>query len=229
MDDTLKLNKSKLGTKEYWDEFYSLEKKNFEENPEDTGECWFSENDVEHHLVKFMEEFVEDGEVDWDASMLDLGTGNGHLLFTLAEEGFKGRMVGVDYSEKSVEFANEILKKQHSTMENLSFYAADIFSRDWNPRPFDVVLDKGTLDAIALSGLTLENGQSILDAYHKVVEKVLKETGVFIITSCNYAEEELIKIVAKGELKVLKTIEYPKFEFGGVKGSAISTVAFVKK
>lgn len=228
MEDTTKLNKSKLGTKQYWDEFYALERKNFEDNAEDTGECWFSENNAEERMVEFLLNSCEDGSISSNASVIDLGTGNGHLLFSLLEKGFNGVMVGVDYSKHSVEFANQIRIQQYKHNKQISFYKQDIFCDSWNPGLFDVVIDKGTLDAIALSGTTSANGETVVDMYYKVVEKIIKEDGIFMITSCNFTEEELIKMIKKGKLKVWKTIQYPTFEFNGVNGSSICTVVFVK-
>lgn len=228
MEDTTKLNTSKLGTKEYWDDFYSLEKRNFEENPEDLGECWFADNDAEEKMVEFLLDNLGEYEIKQDSTMIDLGTGNGHLLFSLLEDGFNGRMVGVDYSEKSVEFANEILETKYSDKENVKFEAADIFSDEWAPGTFDVVLDKGTLDAIALSGIKFSHGKTVVDLYPKVIEKLLNKNSVFLITSCNFTEDELIKIIETDSLKKWKSIPYPVFEFGGVKGTPICSVAFVK-
>lgn len=229
MEDTKKLNTSKLGTKEYWDDFYELETNNFKENPEDTGECWFADNDAEDKMIEFLIDNTGEYRVSSDSSMIDLGTGNGHLLFQLYEEGFHGRMVGVDYSAKSAEFAAQILQSKYPEATNLFFEASDIFSTNWNPGQFDVVLDKGTLDAIALSGIVGENGQSIVQLYPKVVEKLLTKDSIFLITSCNFTQDELIQIIESEHLKVWKTIEYPVFEFGGVKGASICSVAFVKK
>ncbi|SCU92420.1 LAMI_0E10308g1_1 [Lachancea mirantina] len=225
-DDTTKLNKSKLGTKQYWDQFYELEKKNFEENPEDTGECWFADNDAEANMVEFLMENVGQHRISQNCSILDLGTGNGHLLFQIFEEGFQGKLVGVDYSEHSVQFANEILKNKYNGDTHLSFHTADIFDHSWAPGQFDVVLDKGTLDAIALSGLALEGGKTVVEAYSSVIESLLPPNGVFLITSCNFTQDELIKIIESDNLKVWNTIEYPVFEFGGVKGTTICSVAF---
>lgn len=226
MEDTTKLNKSKLGTKQYWDDFYSVERKNFVDNPEDTGECWFDDNGAEDRMVDFMVENLTKFN-NKESSVLDLGTGNGHLLFELAENDFEAQMLGVDYSVESVRFATEIAKEKDY---DVKFARADIFDSKWSPGQFDVVLDKGTLDAIALSGLTVgENNQSVVEVYSTVIEKILKSNGIFLITSCNFTQEELIKIITKGELEVWETIKYPVFEFGGIKGSTICSVAFIKK
>ncbi|SCU79993.1 LAFA_0B06898g1_1 [Lachancea sp. 'fantastica'] len=230
MDDTTKLNTSKLGTKQYWDDFYAVEKSNFEENPQDTGECWFDDSNAEEKMVDFLMEHLGQLKIDKTSSMIDLGTGNGHLLFQLHEEGFDGKMVGVDYSTKSVEFAKEILQTQYQDSANFEFAAADIFDPKWQPSKFDIVLDKGTLDAIALSGLKADNGDSIVQSYPAVVEKLMEKESIFLITSCNFTETELKQIIEKnGSLQLWTSIKYPAIRFGGQKGSTICSLAFVKR
>ncbi|CCE65219.1 hypothetical protein TPHA_0K00850 [Tetrapisispora phaffii CBS 4417] len=231
MEDTTELNTSKLGTKKYWDNFYDLERKNFKENSEDTGECWFDDNDAELNMIEFLEDNLGQYNIRSDSSIMDLGTGNGHLLFELWEsESFceSKNILGVDYSEESVIFATEIAK--HKDLNNkIKFQQADIFQEDWNPGKFDVVLDKGTLDAIALSGIKVGDGKStIVEKYSGVIEKLLQVNGVFLITSCNFTQEELIKIIETDSLKMFDNVRYPSFEFGGIKGSTICTIAFVK-
>ncbi|QLQ80592.1 hypothetical protein HG537_0D05930 [Torulaspora globosa] len=228
MEDTRKLNASQLGTKKYWDEFYALERDNFSKNPEDTGECWFDDNGAEERMVEFLVENIGQEKIDLGTKVIDLGTGNGHLLFELYENEFAGPMLGVDYSEESVEFAREI-SKSNGCDDKIKFAVADIFAPDWNPGLFDLVLDKGTLDAIALCEKTLPDGRRMVDGYSKVVEKLLDQGGIFLITSCNFTEDELISIVETNRLKVWKTIEYPVYEFGGVKGTTICSVAFIKQ
>lgn len=228
MEDTTKLNASQLGTKKYWDEFYALEKDNFSKNPEDTGECWFDDNGAEERMVEFLLENVGEKKIDLNSKLIDLGTGNGHLLFELYENDFTGSMLGVDYSEESVEFATQVCKAKGFD-DKISFAAADIFDAVWSPGTFDVALDKGTLDAIALCDKKLADGRSMVDEYSKAIEKLLHRDGIFLITSCNFTEEELVGIVETDKLKIWKTIEYPVYEFGGVKGTTICSVAFIKQ
>ncbi|EDO15069.1 hypothetical protein Kpol_411p14 [Vanderwaltozyma polyspora DSM 70294] len=228
MEDTSKLNTSKLGTKQYWDDFYSLERENFKENPEDVGECWFNDSDAEMRMVDFLNDNIGSYNIKSDSSIIDLGTGNGHLLFELFENDFDGSMLGVDYSEQSVNFATEIAKNKGYN-DSIKFEQADIFQNNWNPGKFDIVLDKGTLDAIALSGIKFDDGKTIVDIYSKVIEKLLDKDGVFLITSCNFTEDELTKIIQGDSLKKWDIVKYPVFEFGGVKGTTVCTVAFVKQ
>lgn len=225
MEDTTKLNTSKLGTKEYWDQFYALEKTNFEKNPEDTGECWFDDNNAEAKMVGFLEDNIGMYRIQRESSICDLGTGNGHLLFELLENGFNGSMLGVDYSEQSVQFAQKVAQAKSLPVD---FSAANIFDEIWEPGKFDIILDKGTLDAIALSGLTKENGKSLVELYSQVVERLLAKDGVFLITSCNFTESEMIRIIQTENLKAWNKIKYPSISFGGVQGTAICSIAFVK-
>ncbi|KAG7730009.1 hypothetical protein KL933_001089 [Ogataea haglerorum] len=224
--DTTKLNHSKLGTKEYWDNFYKLEKENFAENPEDTGECWFADAGAEERIVDFVF-----SNLDPNVSICDLGTGNGHLLFEILQEGWKGQLVGVDYSEASVQFAKTIAETHDL---DVKFYQSDILNLEdqflkTNAGNFDLVLDKGTLDAIALSD-NLYDGKTGQEVYPDTVKMLLKKNAVLLVTSCNFTQDELIKVItASDNFEVWKTIDYPVFEFGGVKGSAICTVAFKRK
>lgn len=227
MEDTTKLNSSKLGTKQYWDDFYKLERNNFEENTDDTGERWFDDNNAEDKMVQFLDDNLGQYSIKSDSSMIDLGTGNGHLLFALKENEFNGKMVGIDYSHESVKFATEIARVNQ--IDGITFERADIFANDWNPEKFDIVLDKGTLDAIALSGLKTTDDKPITSIYNKVINKLLNPGGVFLITSCNFTQDELIKIIEDEYLQMWEIVDYPVFEFGGVKGTTICTIAFTKK
>ena len=55
-------------------------------------------------------------------------------------------------------------------------------------RTFDVCIDKGTYDAISLDPSGAREKRM---GYIKSVTSLLSDDGVFVITSCNWTEEEL--------------------------------------
>lgn len=68
--------------------------------------------------------------------------------------------------------------------------------------------------------------------FPKRIAALLKPgTGIFLITSCNFTEEELKSRFANPEagLVYLDNIPRQSFEFGGSKGQTIVTVAFQKR
>ncbi|OBA24972.1 hypothetical protein HANVADRAFT_27743, partial [Hanseniaspora valbyensis NRRL Y-1626] len=148
-------------------------------------------------------------------------------------------VTGCDYSSKSIEFANDIKNTKFADLEffqkNVEFKVMDIFDDETIFDKYEVVTDKGTLDAIALSGLSKYNKaadkeMSLVNYYPYVIEKLLSKKGLFVITSCNFTQEELIKIIeSSGNLKYYKHVNYPSIEFGGIKGTTICTVAFTTK
>ncbi|KAJ4304216.1 Protein-lysine N-methyltransferase efm4 [Collariella sp. IMI 366227] len=102
---------------------------------------------------------------------------------------------------------------------------------------WDVVLDKGTFDAISLSDEKDSQGRRICEGYGERVLQLLRVGGIFLVTSCNWTETELRewfenKTKAMEEegarLKMAGRIAYPSFSFGGVKGQTISTLCFEK-
>lgn len=56
---------------------------------------------------------------------------------------------------------------------------------------FDVVLDKGTFDAIALS----EESKKNRELYKETIYKILNDSqnSYFVITSCNFTKPELLE------------------------------------
>ena len=99
-------------------------------------------------------------------------------------------------------------------------------------RGFDVVLDKGTFDAISLSEeVESRTGRRLCDGYRARVEALVKEGGYLLVTSCNWTEEELIKWFVGGDsgFEVFGRIQYPVFSFGGKTGQKISSVCFKLK
>ena len=62
---------------------------------------------------------------------------------------------------------------------------------------FDVCLDKGTYDAISLDPSGVEGNKR--SKYIQSVASLLSDGGVFLITSCNWTQEELSRHFGRGE------------------------------
>nr|XP_044605048.1 EEF1A lysine methyltransferase 2 isoform X3 [Equus asinus] len=71
---------SALGTREHWDAVYERELQTFQECG-DTGEIWFGEESM-NRLIRWMQKH----KIPLDASLLDIGTGNGVFLVELVED-----------------------------------------------------------------------------------------------------------------------------------------------
>lgn len=198
-------------------------------------------------------------------SVLDLGTGNGSSLLTLRLQGFyQGYMVGIDYSPQSIELARKLSQQygiaadriemsvQHpgerQSYDKIRFEVFDLLkdnprTQDWWPSSlngkggFDLVLDKGTFDAISLSSDIVDlEGKALRvhEVYPRIVLSLLSEGGFLLITSCNWTEAEVINWFTTGsgvagKMDVFDRISYPVFEFGGHKGQGVASVCFRRR
>jgi SAM-dependent methyltransferase len=207
-----------------------------------------------------LDELAEEGKLEKElgandgkkaTSFLDLGTGNGHLLFALRDAGWCGGMVGVDYSPASLKLARQIGEIRASGISReededdeeekdqiqhipVLFEEYDIFKpkplQHAPPAGFDIVLDKGTFDAISLSAEVDVSGQRLCETYCSHIKPLIRQGGLFIITSCNWTEEELRAWFERGEgggeLVFHDRIKYPRFTFGGKTGQSVVTLCF---
>ncbi|GLA11939.1 hypothetical protein AnigIFM62618_005919 [Aspergillus niger] len=280
----------------------------------DPGTSWFSEHNAPDKVLQFLtdEEFPlapvntlppppssssssssdnnekkekEKDEGSDQPSILDLGTGNGSMLALLRKRGgYKGAMVGIDYSIRSVELARELQRLRiHSAYlsdsddeeeegegegeggdTNIRFEEWDILHGDvhdtasssggkvdWFPYDkggFDIVLDKGTFDAVSLSDEVIPDGQDghasgktiqrrVCERYPGIVRGLVRKGGFVVVTSCNWTEEELVAWFTtsagssggdgeEDKLVVWGRVEYPRFRFGGREGQGVCTVCF---
>jgi len=162
------------------------------------------------------------------------------LTLLWSQGGFTGPMVGVDYSEKSIELARLLLPSSSSSpvhvasstsvssRADIRFEVWDILhptllsesdenlSVDWFPYHqggFDIVLDKGTFDAVSLSadvvededndaasasvGVRLKGSRTmrrrVCERYPMVARKLVRKGGFLVVTSCNWTEAELVR------------------------------------
>lgn len=197
-------------------------------------------------MVQFLITKLNDQELEFDGDsikIVDLGTGNGHLLYQLHDEileEYDGecdfKFTGIDYSPESIDFCKEITVKKYPDVP-FEFSQVDLLQKQnqfLTDNTFDIVLDKGTLDAIALNQDPLPDfdNKIAVQIYASQVRQLMKTNSVLVITSCNFTESELVSIITEdgtNDLSVWDKIDYPSFQFGGVKGSTICTIAFIKK
>ncbi|KAG9449058.1 hypothetical protein H6P81_009023 [Aristolochia fimbriata] len=256
---------SMLGLQSYWDATYADELANFHEHGH-AGEIWFGSEIMEVvvnwtknlciNISKGHTQNLADGasskcesveEVNkwlpiW--SVLDIGTGNGLLLQELAKEGFCD-LTGTDYSEAAIDLARNLAVRGGFT--NITFLVDDILETKLE-RHFQLVVDKGTLDAIGLH----PDGALRRIIYWESVSRLLAAGGVLVITSCNNTKDELVQEVdnINHKLRALDSEassvdvdtqkepppflyldhvrSYPTFMFGGSVGSRVATVAFMR-
>lgn len=193
-------------------------------------------------------------------NFLDVGAGNGSLLFSLrrggsqeeerdgegrGEEGFRGPMVGVDYSGASVELARGVAGERGMGLgageAEVRFEEWDVMREEpggWMRRDsatgdvgFDVVLDKGTFDAVSLCEEGDGRGGRICEGYRDTVGRLVRKGGLLVVTSCNWTEGELRRWFegegeGEGDLVFWGRVRYPSFTFGGRTGQSISSVCF---
>ncbi|KAH8117827.1 S-adenosyl-L-methionine-dependent methyltransferase [Phellopilus nigrolimitatus] len=227
------LQPSKLGSKEYWDNIYEEELSNFDDFG-DEGEVWFGQDSVEKMVAWAAAHVPPSGAPGTAPSIVEIGAGNGNLLFALADAGYAPcRLAGVDYSADAVRLAQAVAGQRGAT--DVTFAVADFLSGplcldvEGAEVGWDLVLDKGTFDAMALAEKDAA-GRRPCDAYPARVSAALKPGGFFLITSCNFTHEELLRTFTtpETELSYHSRIDHPSISFGGVKGSTYCSVAFQK-
>jgi len=212
------LDPSKLGTKDYWENAYKLELNNYTDHG-DVGEVWFGE-DAGQRMVNWLSEHPE--YVQPSDPILDNGTGNGVLCMDMEEEGFTD-ITGIDYCQEAIDLAEKIKEESESQVK---FQVGNILDKESSffKSKFKVVTDKGTYDAISLSETAKDDKVTYIENTHHVLEK----DGLFMITSCNWTEEELVTMFST-HFKHLETIPTPSFMFGGKKGNSVTTVVLQKR
>ena len=163
------------------------------------------------------------------------------MLFELCDEDddgqrWCGEMIGVDYSEASVRLARRIAAQRQYQEDDAavpSFEHWDLLQsppRDWLRDGFDVVLDKGTFDAISL--MTYENSsQHPCEIYRRKVTPLVKRGKFLFVTSCNWTRDELVDWLATdgSELDLHDEAKYPTFTYAGQTGQTIVTLVFQRK
>lgn len=174
----------------------------------------------------------------------------------VAEDAGAGAVEAIPVPETSTEIRFEVWDildsefKDALTTEEIS--GAGRKALDWFPYDeggFDIVLDKGTFDAVSLSDEVVEEGEGkgtankvvqrrVCEKYPGIATRLVRKGGYLVVTSCNWTEEELIRWFTGGldkeeqgqdGLYVWGRVEYPRFRFGGQEGQGVCTVCFRRR
>ena len=216
----------------------------------DEGEIWFGKA-VERRTIDWIKSKLPNlllkssssSAPSTEARILDLGCGNGHFTCKLLEAGFIN-VAALDYSEKAVELARNLIKNSLNSSSGVSFdqfnplksiFQADILDSESIPEAFrnsfDLVVDKGTFDAISLNpDIVGEERTSktfiLASSFKRTLKKLLDPLNpFFIITSCNWTSAELGAIFGP-EFVAIDEVAHSTFTFGGKSGQDVSTVIF---
>lgn len=147
------------------------------------------------------------------------------MLIELSRENYKD-LTGIDYSASAIELSKQIAIDQSI---DIAYHVLDLLNENdikqqLGEKKFDIVHDKGTYDAISLNP---QNPSAKRNAYIENVYNITAENGLFILSSCNWTEDELCTSL-NGKFVKYKNIPTPTFKFGGKIGTVVTQVVFQK-
>ena len=149
--------------------------------------------------------------------ILECGSGNGTLLLSFLTspsdpsdpQPQSFHLTGIDYSPKASILASGIESSRREGLEEYAEQEDEIVNivppvewrtgdllRDEISEEWELVLDKGTFDALCLSSDIVaedEGGRLPSLVYPERISRLVKHGGFFLITSCNFTQEEIIR------------------------------------
>ena len=171
--------KSQFGTKIYWEQMYE----GMGDFPSDEYSWYYGWEGIKPH---FLEHIDDDTSSKSEISILVPGCGNDPLLLDLYNAGYK-QLTAFDYSSGAIDRQRELFEylPMGSDLNNveLCVHDARTLPQEWE-QSFDVIIEKGALDAIYLSGDG--NFEKSVDELARVVRK-----GGICISVSGVVPEEL--------------------------------------
>ncbi|KAL0223502.1 hypothetical protein P9112_002892 [Eukaryota sp. TZLM1-RC] len=144
------------GTVNYWEERYKKEP--------NTNFDWY----ITYTSFKS----VINSLLDENHRILVVGCGNSRLSQQLHDDGFK-HVTSIDISQWVID---QMQEKYRETCPDLEWQVMDVKRLDFPSESFDVVIDKGTIDAILCGKDSFDNAH----AAHKEIQRVLQPNGTYI-------------------------------------------------
>mmetsp|Transcript_10922 Transcript_10922/g.13539 ORF Transcript_10922/g.13539 Transcript_10922/m.13539 type:complete len:251 (-) Transcript_10922:280-1032(-) len=172
------------GRVKYWNERYTKEKEPFE---------WYQRYSSIRHLLPRSASRV-----------LNLGCGNSLVSEEMLRDGYS-HIVNIDYSSVVI---NQMKERYKDDLERQEFECADVTkSIPYPDETFDLVICKGTLDAVLCSSSATINVKNMMEQCCRV----LKDDGSMVIVSYGTPENrmEYVEDVWKGGVEVY-TVAKPR-------------------
>lgn len=200
-DDTNAL--SQFGTKSYWDDMYS----GLGDFASDEYSWYYAWDEIKKYFIKYApqppklkkltkqnkiktsDDNSNDEEQEHQPKILIPGIGNDRILLDLYNYGYTD-VTAFDYSNCAIERQHDLLSYTTTqVVDDITLLVRDARELDdeWEST-FDLIFEKGALDAIYLSG------EGYVDLAVKELMRVIKKGGMFISVS-GVVDEELRRIL----------------------------------
>ena len=163
------------GSSSYWDKRYREEKKPFD---------WYQPY---KNLKGIVDDLLKGRE---DPHILYVGCGNSLVANEMYEEGYK-QIDCIDISQVIVEKMSE----EYASYPGLTFRVMDVTDMaEYKKETFDLVLDKGTLDAILCGNESYKKANKMM----LEIQRVLKPEGFFMEVTYGDKDSRMTHLKGKG-------------------------------
>ena len=174
-----------------------------------------------NELLNLFKIFSLENKFNFDnKNVLDAGTGTGHRIVNVALNYKKTHFLGLDFSKKSIQFAQKLAKKNQ--VVNIEFHVANLLKKINSKQKFDVILSMGVLHHLSnpdkglknILSVLKKNGILFLYLYGKLGahQRMRKKKIISLLLKNKTNYDEGIKLVK--EMK-FDTFEYPELSEGG--------------
>ena len=170
------------GDAEYWEERYRAEDGEYE---------WFL---PWGEAVKDLGKYLSGAHV-----ALNLGCGNSPMSQEMLDSGIE-KVVSVDISQTVI----QQMRKKYEGNEKLEWEVMDCTDLKYPDQTFDLVVDKGTLDALYCS----DSAKDVIPKTLSEIQRVLKPGGVFIDISFG-SPQTRTQLTESTALSFIEVVEIP--------------------
>ena len=122
---------------------------------------------------------IEKSRIEKSAEMLEVGCGDSPLAWGLRKAGFGGRMCCFDVSQAVISGLNVEKDRTRAADKTLTFEVMDARKLDFDSSTFDVVFEKGTMDAM----LCGSGSKADVVKVFQEVGRVLRAPGWLVLVS----------------------------------------------